>query len=77
MGTYVAAAGRLRSSWHAVAGRTVRLAVRDSAAAEGRSIADVADRAGDIWISLVVREQLLLDVLAQLFEEPSASPHDD
>jgi cell volume regulation protein A len=39
-----------------------RLAVRDRAAAEGRSIADVADRAGDIWISLVVRDQLLLAV---------------
>lgn len=39
-----------------------RLAVRTNAAAEGRSIADVADRAGDIWISLVVRDQQLLPV---------------
>lgn len=39
-----------------------RLAVRKSAAAEGRSIAEVADRAGDIWVSLVVRDRQLLPV---------------
>lgn len=39
-----------------------RLVVRQGTAAEGRSIAEVADRAGDIWISLVVRDQALLPV---------------
>lgn len=39
-----------------------RLAVQRGGAADGHTIAEVADRAGDIWISLVVRDRQLLAV---------------
>jgi cell volume regulation protein A len=38
------------------------LTVSRGSASEGRTIEEVADRAGDVWVSLVVRESRLVPV---------------